>query len=59
MASASFAWRDDREDEAKRAQVATDVVTCIMNTPDKGIRQEMMESAVCAPRCQSRILRPG
>jgi len=36
MASASFAWSDDREDEAKRVQVATDVLNGIMNTPDKG-----------------------
>lgn len=47
LASASFAWSEDREDEAKRVQAAADVLNEIMATPDKGIPQEIMESAVC------------
>jgi lipid-binding SYLF domain-containing protein len=47
VASASFAWSDDREDEAKRIQAAADVLNDIMATPDKGIPQDIMNSAVC------------
>lgn len=46
MAAAGFAWSEDREDEAKRVQAAADVLNEIMATPDKGIPQEIMESAV-------------
>jgi lipid-binding SYLF domain-containing protein len=47
VASATFAWSDDREDEAKRVQAAADVLNDIMAAPDKGIPQEIMDSAVC------------
>ena len=47
MASASFAWSEDRDGEAKRVQAAADVLNEIMAAPDKGIPQEIMESAFC------------
>ena len=45
--SASFAWSDDRQDEVKRVQSAADVLQDIMGAPDKGIPEEIMESAKC------------
>jgi len=47
VASASFAWSEDREDEAKRVKAAADVLNEIMAAPDKGIPQEIMDSAKC------------
>jgi SH3 domain-containing YSC84-like protein 1 len=38
---------DDREDEVKRVQASADVLNEIMAAPDKGIPQDIMESAVC------------
>jgi SH3 domain-containing YSC84-like protein 1 len=47
FASLNLAWADDRDDEVKRVQASADVLDEIMATPDKGIPQEIMESAVC------------
>lgn len=43
----SPAWADERADEVKRVQTSADVLNEIMAAPDKGIPQEIMESAVC------------
>ncbi len=43
----NLAWADDREDEVKRVKAAADVLDEIMAAPDKGIPQDIMESAVC------------
>src|SRR5579862_3018003 len=37
----------DREDDVKRTDKAAEVFRQIMNTPDKGIPQELLESAKC------------
>jgi SH3 domain-containing YSC84-like protein 1 len=37
----------DREDDVKRTQKATQVFREIMNTPDQGIPQELLETAKC------------
>jgi SH3 domain-containing YSC84-like protein 1 len=47
LASINLVWADDREDEVKRLQAAATVLTEIMAAPDKGIPQDIMESAVC------------
>jgi lipid-binding SYLF domain-containing protein len=47
MASAGLAWSEDRQDEAKRVKAAADILNEIMATPDKGIPQEIMDSAKC------------
>jgi lipid-binding SYLF domain-containing protein len=47
MAFAHLAWSDDRAEEAKRVQAAADVLNEIMAAPDKGIPQEIMDSAKC------------
>src|SRR5271165_6180495 len=44
---ANLAWSDDREDEVKRVKAAADVLDEIMGAPDKGIPQDLMESALC------------
>jgi lipid-binding SYLF domain-containing protein len=41
------ALASDRNDDAQRIQKATQVFQEIMNTPDKGIPQELLESAKC------------
>ncbi len=43
----NLAWADDREDELNRVKAAADVLDEIMAAPDKGIPQDIMESAVC------------
>lgn len=43
----SLAWSEDREDEVKRVQASANVLDEIMAAPDKGIPQDIMESAVC------------
>src|SRR5208283_583669 len=43
----NLAWADDRENEVKRIRASADVLDEIMAAPDKGIPQEIMESAVC------------
>ena len=43
----NLACADDREDEVKRVKAAADVLDEIMAAPDKGIPQDIMESAVC------------
>jgi lipid-binding SYLF domain-containing protein len=43
----NLAWADDREDEVKRVRASADVLEEIMAAPDKGIPQDIMESAVC------------
>ena len=47
LASAIFAWSDTREDEVKRIDAAADALNEIVAAPDKGIPEEIMESAVC------------
>jgi len=47
LASVSLAWADEREDEVKRVRQSADVLDEIMAAPDKGIPQDIMESAVC------------
>jgi lipid-binding SYLF domain-containing protein len=42
-----LAWADEREDEVKRVKQSADVLDEIMAAPDKGIPQDIMESAVC------------
>lgn len=44
---ASLGWADDREDEVKRIQNAANVLTDIMQAPDKGIPEDVMKDAVC------------
>jgi lipid-binding SYLF domain-containing protein len=41
------AWADEKEDMIDRLDNATKVLTSIMNTPDKGIPDEVLESAKC------------
>ena len=40
-------WASDRDDDVQRIHKATEVFQEIMNTPDKGIPQELLESAKC------------
>jgi lipid-binding SYLF domain-containing protein len=47
MAVSSLAWSEDRENETKRVQAAASVLEEIMSTPDKGIPDDVMRSAVC------------
>ncbi len=48
MSCLTLTWAaDDREDEVKRVKASADVLDEIMATPDKGIPQDIMESAVC------------
>ncbi len=47
LASAIFAWSDTREDEVKRIDAAANTLNEIVAAPDKGIPEEIMESAVC------------
>lgn len=48
LASVNLAWAaDDREDEVKRVRASGEVLDDIMAAPDKGIPQDIMESAVC------------
>jgi len=47
LASVSLAWANEREDEVKRVRQSADVLDEIMAAPDKGIPQDIMESAVC------------
>ena len=47
LASVNLMWGDDREDELKRVQASAAVLNEIMAAPDKGIPQDIMESAVC------------
>jgi SH3 domain-containing YSC84-like protein 1 len=43
----TLAWSEDREDEVKRVNASADVLNEIMGAPDKGIPQDLMESALC------------
>jgi SH3 domain-containing YSC84-like protein 1 len=43
----NLAWSEDREDEVKRVNASADVLNEIMGVPDKGIPQDLMESALC------------
>jgi SH3 domain-containing YSC84-like protein 1 len=47
LACLSPAWGNERSDVVKRVQASADVLDEIMAAPDKGIPQEIMESAVC------------
>src|SRR5215471_5835993 len=40
-------WSEDRDQEVKRVRSSAEVLTDIMKAPDKGIPQEIMESAKC------------
>jgi len=43
----NLAYADDREDEVKRVKAAAEVLDEIMAAPDKGIPQDLMETALC------------
>jgi lipid-binding SYLF domain-containing protein len=44
----SYAWADStREDTVERMQKSVDVIHAIMSTPDKGIPEEVLNSAKC------------
>src|SRR5450755_4359727 len=47
LASINLAWADGREDEEKRVKASADILNEIMSSPDKGIPQYIMDSAVC------------
>src|SRR5580700_1429602 len=48
LATANLGWAaDDREDEVKRVKAAADVLDEIMASPDKGVPEDIMQSAVC------------
>lgn len=47
MASVSLAWADDRQDEVQRVNQSAKVLNEIMAAPDKGIPEDIMQSAVC------------
>ena len=47
VASLGVAWGEDRENELHRVQASADVLNEIMAAPDKGIPEDIMESAVC------------
>src|SRR5271165_3936214 len=47
LASINLAWADGREDEVRRVKSSADVLDEIMSAPDKGVPQDIMESAVC------------
>lgn len=47
LGMASLAWSNDREDETKRVENAANVLNEIMNTPDKGIPDNIMKDARC------------
>ena len=44
---ANLAWAEDRDNEATRIKAAGDALNEIMAAPDKGIPQDLLESAVC------------
>ncbi len=43
----NLAWADDHNDEIKRVRASANVLEEIMAAPDKGIPQDIMESALC------------
>ena len=43
----SLTWAEDREDEVKRINNSAIVLNEIMSAPDKGIPEDVMQSAVC------------
>ncbi len=43
----NLAWSEDRQDEVKRVKASADILNEIMAAPDKGIPQDIMESALC------------
>jgi SH3 domain-containing YSC84-like protein 1 len=43
----NLAWSENREDEVKRVNASADVLNDIMGAPDKGIPQDLLESAYC------------
>jgi len=47
MASLNLAWADDRADEVKRINNSAVVLNEILAAPDKGIPEDIMQSAVC------------
>lgn len=48
VVSATYAWASsDRSDDIQRIHRATQVFSEVMNTPDKAIPQELLESAKC------------
>lgn len=47
LASAMALYAEDRDSETKRVEHAANVLTDIMRTPDKGVPDGVMKSAVC------------
>jgi lipid-binding SYLF domain-containing protein len=48
LVTANLGWAaDDREDEVKRVKASADVLDEIMASPDKGVPEDVMQSAVC------------
>src|SRR5215471_4936123 len=47
LGMASLAWSNDREGETKRVENSANVLNEIMNTPDKGIPDNIMKDARC------------
>ena len=47
LVTLTAAASSDREDDVKRTEKATQVFREIMNTPDQGIPQELLETAKC------------
>jgi lipid-binding SYLF domain-containing protein len=43
----SLAWADARQDSVARLKMSTEVLQAIMNTPDKGIPEEVLDNAKC------------
>src|SRR5271169_4282360 len=47
FASLALAWGDERTDEVSRVKASAEALDDIMAAPDKGIPEDIMESAVC------------
>ena len=47
LATSNLGWANDREDEVQRIKASGVVLDEIMAAPDKGIPQDIMDSAVC------------
>ncbi len=47
LALGTMTWADEKEDAADRLDNANKVLTEIMNTPDKGIPEEVLDGAKC------------
>jgi SH3 domain-containing YSC84-like protein 1 len=47
FAALTLAWADERTDEGQRVQASADVLSDIVAAPDKGIPEDIMQSALC------------